>query len=137
MLAEHANNYFRAIVPESVELEDLSDPRVWELIAADLHKFDRIVAIREDRKYWADCLVIDANPGAAKVLVLGSVSPLPPLLATDMRAVPQGFDITQEGALGRWMIRRLSDNVVLYSDGHSTFEEARSFLLGHATLRKG
>jgi hypothetical protein len=69
-LEEHANNRWRAIVPRGVAIADLIEPRLWEAIAPDLRPFDRIAAVREDRAWWADLLVIEVAPGALGVRVL-------------------------------------------------------------------
>lgn len=135
-LTESCNNSFRGFVGEAVQLADLENESLWEIVASDLHAYDRVTVIREDRAFWADCLVIDAAPGRARVVVLGSIQPLPPRLSIGENRVPAGFDIKQNEMTGLWLAWRESDGVQMSADGYPSFEMALRGLLDHACFRK-
>lgn len=135
-LEEHTNNRHRVRAPESVELSDLEDPAIWGNIAQDLKAYDRVTVVSEDRKFWADVLVIDADMTRARIVVLNTLAPVPPLLSNDPRALPQGFEYRREGPDARWFLYRLADGKNLYQDGFNDFESLRAYCLGQAALRK-
>lgn len=134
-LREHANNEFRAFVGADVELTDLVNPQLWTVVASELQAYDRITVIREDRAYLAEVLVLDARPGFAQVLVVHSISPLPPLAKEDA-GMPLGFRIFHDPRRGKYFAERISDRVTMNGDGSNTHQEARRALLDHASLRK-
>lgn len=137
-LAEHANNRFRAFVDDSVELEDLeSDPRIWTVVAQQLTEFDVVTVVREDRKFWAEVLVVDVQqPAYAKVIVLKSVTPLPARRGENATLLPEGFSIYRDPKTEKFLAIREKDGARLNGDGSDTFELARRALLDHATLKQ-
>jgi hypothetical protein len=134
-LVEHANNSWRAFVDETVRLEDLEREELWALVASDLHAYDRITVIREDRAFWADCLCVDATPGRARVVILSKLAPLPPHLQSGLSRIPEGYDIQRNEKSGMWVAFRVSDGNPMNGDGNLSQEEALRTLLDHAVFR--
>lgn len=130
-LLEFSNNTFRAITPRGTTIERLLDADFWALVAQDLHAFDVVHAICEDRSYFALLLVADAGRGyAACELLLHK--PLSPLLTITDR-LPPGFELRYAGPESMWQAVRLCDNVIIGS-GFSSRDACLQHLLDHASL---
>lgn len=134
-MSEIANNSWRAFAHESLSLKDLENEATWTLVAGDLKAYDRVTVIREDRAFWADCLVIDAKKNRARVVVLNALEPVPPSLPSGIGRMPDGYDIRHDDATGRWIAFRVDGNITMNGDGSNSEEEALRALLDHAVFR--
>lgn len=130
-LREFANNAFRVIAGRGVTVERLTDPDYWSLVAQDLHPFDTLHVIAEDRSFYAELLVVDCGRGyAACELLLHK--PLAPLLTITDR-LPPGHELRYAGPESQWQAIRLCDGVVI-GTGFSSRDACLQHLLDHASL---
>lgn len=131
-LREIKNNDFRAVAARGVDRERLLQSDYWATVAELLHAYDEIHVIAEDRSFYATYLVLEAGRGYAALVEL-SWHPLPALLVSS-EGLPPNHEIVYAGADDLFIVRRVSDSVILgkhFSDKQS----ALAFLLDHNSLR--
>lgn len=135
LMTEFRNNNWSAIIPRGTTKEMLVLSGLWSVVSDQMHAFDKIDCIYEDRSAFAQLLVLDAGRGYASVQLL-SFHPLPALLVSEA-GLPPGFEVFFAGPIengtGGYSIKRLCDGVLMVQ-GQSSREQALAELLGSATL---
>jgi len=131
-LLESVNVRWRAIVPKGTTRADLLVPDMWRILGSDLNPFDKITAVDEASTFYAELIVVTAGQGYAQLVELIYID-LPRIVASDSD-VPPNHVIEHAGPERLWVIRRLSDGVML-AENFPSRNEAVQYLLAHASLR--
>lgn len=136
VMTEFRYNHWSAIIPRGTTKEMLVLSGLWAVVSDQMHAFDKIDCIAEDRSYFAQLIVLDAGRGYASVQLL-SFHPLPALLVSEA-GLPPGFEVFFAGPIengaGGYSIKRLCDGVLMVK-GKSSRDAALAELLESATLR--
>ncbi len=130
---EEVLNVFRAVIPAANTLEDLTRTSMWTYVADQLRPFDMIIALHENREFWAELLVLDARPGYANVTVLRKVETLPALDNSTDEPLMQQYEISR-AIDGTWGAIRKVDRVPM-GDSFESYDKLRRHILDHASNR--
>lgn len=131
-LAEYCNSTWRVVAPRGTPRARLVQSDWLSVVADQFQAYDVIHVVCEDRSFFAVLLVIEAGKGYCQVIEL-AYHPLPVLLVSG-DSLPANHTIEHAGPEKLYIVRRLSDSVVL-GDGFPSRDAAVEFLLSHATLR--
>lgn len=131
-LRETTNNSWRAVIPRGTPRERLLDSDFWATIAERFLAYDKITCVFEDSSAFCELLVVASGRGYCKVVEL-TWHPLPTLICSDTD-LPANHTIEHNGPSDLYVVRRLSDNVIL-GKNFSSRQDALAFLLDHASLR--
>lgn len=131
-LAETVNNTWRATVPKGTPRERLLESSMWATVAERFTPFDKIIAVSADRSFYSELLVLENGRGWANVVEL-NYHPLP-CLVVDQAGLPPNHVIEHGGVDDLYLVRRVSDGVILQK-GFESRQHALEFLLEHASLR--
>lgn len=132
-LRESVNNCWRAVIPRNTPIERLFDSDFWVVRSADFMPFDTIACVDDGRNYYVILLVLDCGRGYCNVLEL-SRTMLPTTLAVAGTTLPPNHEITHNGPVDLYVIKRISDGVILGKNFES-HAKALEYLLSHASLR--
>lgn len=131
-LVSIVNNQWRVILPRGVTRETLTASALWSVCSQDMTPGDLYFVQDEARSFFAILLVLDAGRGYANMHEV-LYTPLPALVVAG-GGLPPNFEIRHEGLEKGYCVIRLSDGVV-YGTNFTSYEDARQYLLDHATLR--
>ncbi|SMF53392.1 hypothetical protein [Pseudogulbenkiania subflava] len=131
-LAEYCNSTWRVVAPRNTPRKRLTQPDWLSVVADQFQAYDVIRVVCEDRSFFAELLVLEAGKGYCQVIEL-AFHQLPVLLVSG-DALPANHTIEHAGPEKLYIVRRLSDGIVL-GEGFASRDEAVEFLISHATLR--
>jgi len=145
-LAEQARNSWMCVVPTGTTAEDLDlRPEAMALIAHLLHRGDDIRAFSADDTMMFDLVCMLSVSGRAVCRVVRAI--VVPEAHDDGSAppLPEGHEIRKAksgDSQPGWLVWRIAasgnavENILLNGGHHfETFEQARRFLVDHATMR--
>ena len=131
-LRESTNNSWRIVIPRGTPRERLLDSDLYATLAERFLVYDKLHLVSEDSTFYAELLVIASGRGYCRLVELSYVQ-LPVLVATH-NDLPNNHEIVHGGPDDLYIVRRISDGVVL-GKGFSDRQTALAFLLDHASLR--
>lgn len=138
-LREYACNSFFAVAPAGAIPSDFHLSALpFELVAEHLTRFSTMLIVDQQGAWALDGLIVDHLPPSFALLHVTNVIDIGPRASAKRDIVPEGFIIRQgEAHEEPWLVIRKSDGVCLNPGKfHGSFEEARSYLLAHATVRQ-
>jgi hypothetical protein len=127
---------WRAFVPATVTLEDLTNPELWSVVRDQLRAFDIVEVVREDEAFWAEVFVRQAGEGRRKGAVIVKVLRSIKLEAKteDDHDLPAGFEIREDNQTHSFYGVRVSDGA-RFGTHSKSWEDARRAIVDHASLR--
>lgn len=117
----------------AVTIENIEDPRHFDLVKSKLQVHDRIEVILASG-VWAELYCCFVELGSTCVVKLMRSFQLPPEPDIEVRFLPRGFRLDRDPITRLYSVTRLSDDQILVRD-KATPVDARIELLNHATLR--
>lgn len=138
-LAEYVTNSFFATVPTGTRPSDFHlNPGPFELVAEHMTRFSNVRLVESG--WIADGIVVDHLAPSFAVIHIHNVVELGPRESAMRDLVPAGYIIRQGDVHEEaWVIERKQEggNVVMNKGCfHTSFENARSYLLTHATVAR-
>jgi hypothetical protein len=130
-LLESVNNAWRAVLTPA-QFEERLNPAIWAVKTRELRAYDRIIAISEDERQYAELLVTECDLGDCTVVELRHVK-LPAKKRVNGARIPDGYKIHVDINGFRGMREADSAHMGPYRGKQ---EEAIRDILDHPTLRQ-
>lgn len=138
-LREQVNNSWRINVQADTRPEDYCHRDALGAAADGLAPYDRVEMIPADERWFAECLVLAAGLGWAKLKIMQVVE-LPPREEVVEGRIPDTHKIVPAPPAqgGGFLILRKADGKLMKNEGGAPFQSAEAairFLLDHASMR--
>lgn len=133
-LASYRNKHWVIELPTGVTVDDALVPEFWAHVGKKLRPLNRIELQAQDMTFIAECIVLAAGPGFAKVKMLEyySLAESAESAAEQMTAaVIEGqYEVKWNGPSHKWVVIRVSDGMMLQT-GFPAQADAQIWALSH------
>lgn len=133
-LHEHANMHWVMDAPAGTTREDLHDSTFWLVAASKMRSYDTVEVRAADGRWWAECLILEAEKGYRPVVRVLRFEALPDRSARAYDAIPPSLELVFDPASNTYDVVRRKDGVHIIRD-HPDKRRAIIEALEHPSVR--